>query len=162
MLPLLFFFSKPSTDFHCRTSYSGQLIIDVTYGIPILSRDHKLIKTAEAVMHSIGVALSPVFSVFNLTPLCEYHAYTCAYVADKYIVQALPHWLGGGRFLDLVQKWQSDARALHEVPFDMVKASMVRPLSANILSTTLHNVLGFWNRKTVVCIVASWKFAATG
>lgn len=105
--------------------YSGQLIIDVTYGIPILSRDHKLIKTAEAVMHSIGVALSPVFSVFNLTPL----------------LQVLPHWLGGGRFLDLVQKWQSDARALHEVPFDMVKAFMdsgtARPSYASSLLENL-------------------------
>ncbi|KAI0062571.1 cytochrome P450 [Artomyces pyxidatus] len=88
--------------------HAGQLIMDVTYGIPIKTREDPLIKTAEAVMSTISIAVSPVMWVYNPIPL----------------LQSLPSWLGGKNFMSQVWKWQSDVQDLQNVPFEMAKASM--------------------------------------
>ncbi|KAI0311559.1 cytochrome P450 [Amylostereum chailletii] len=86
--------------------YSGRLIIDATYGISILSRDHELIRIAEKVMHNVTVALCPIFWFFNPVPL----------------LSLWPKWLGGGRVDTLVKEFQENDRLLRYRPFEMVKA----------------------------------------
>jgi hypothetical protein len=49
--------------------HSGQLIIDVTYGIVVTSSDNKLIHIAEELMNNVTIGLTPVFWIFDPVPI---------------------------------------------------------------------------------------------
>ncbi|KAI0043718.1 cytochrome P450 [Auriscalpium vulgare] len=88
--------------------HSGQLIVDVTYGLSIKSREHKLIHLAEEVMDSITIGLTPLFWVFNPVPL----------------LQKLPNWTTGGWLARTIKTWQHNDRRLRDEAFEQVKLSL--------------------------------------
>ena len=57
--------------FSPQERHAGQLILDVTYGIAIASREDFLIKTAEAVMNTISIAVSPAMWIINPIPISK-------------------------------------------------------------------------------------------
>ncbi|ETW81164.1 cytochrome P450 monooxygenase 6 [Heterobasidion irregulare TC 32-1] len=101
--------------------HAGQVILDVTYGVTVTSREDPLIRIAEAVMDATSVAISPAMWVLNPIP----------------ILQSLPTWLGGENLSRRLRQWQKDIRDLQDVPFERVKASLVtrdvRPSFTSIL-----------------------------
>ncbi|OJT05249.1 O-methylsterigmatocystin oxidoreductase [Trametes pubescens] len=84
---------------------SGQLIIDVTYGIMIESVEDPLLKTAEAVMDVTSVALSPPMWLIN----------------PSAIMQFIPKWLGGSAVSLRLQRWRQDVENLRNVAFHTCK-----------------------------------------
>lgn len=64
------FYESNFLNLHQR--HAAQLILDVTYGISISSREDSLVGTAEAVMRAISIAISPLMWILNPIPLCEY------------------------------------------------------------------------------------------
>ncbi|KAJ7171159.1 cytochrome P450 [Mycena filopes] len=92
---------------HIRTR-AGQLILEVTYGIPVRSSSDPLVQNAEAVMDVISVALSPAMWIIN--PIA--------------LLNSALSWFGGVAFLSKVRDWRSDLEYLRNVPFDTVKARL--------------------------------------
>ncbi|KAJ7152979.1 cytochrome P450 [Mycena filopes] len=87
---------------------SAQVMFDVSYGISVTSWDHQLIRTAEAVMDVVSLALSPSMWIINTIS----------------ILNALPRWLGGAAVAAKVEKWQTDVQLLRNAPFKIVKESL--------------------------------------
>ncbi|KAH9889257.1 cytochrome P450 [Cubamyces lactineus] len=84
---------------------SGQLIIDVTYGIMIESVEDPLLKCAEAVMDTTSVALSPPMWLMN----------------PSAIMQFIPRWLGGSAVSLQLQRWRADLEELRNGAFSICK-----------------------------------------
>jgi hypothetical protein len=45
--------------------------------------------------------------------------------------KCLPEWLPGAGFKKLAKQWRADLERLYDVPFEFVKAEMVRPISTD-------------------------------
>ncbi|KAI0669479.1 cytochrome P450 [Trametes maxima] len=84
---------------------SGQLIIDVTYGIMIETAEDPLLKVAEAVMDVTSVALSPPMWLMN----------------PSAIMQFIPKWLGGSAVSLQLQRWRADLEELRNGAFSICK-----------------------------------------
>ncbi|KAJ7249314.1 cytochrome P450 [Mycena rebaudengoi] len=100
---------------------AAQLILGVTYGIPIKSFQDPLVQNAEAVMDVVSVALSPVMWIINPVSILN-----CAL-----------SWVGGAGILSRVQRWQSDLEWLRNVPFETVKTRLADGLAEPCFTTTL-------------------------
>ncbi|KAI0043715.1 cytochrome P450 [Auriscalpium vulgare] len=106
--------------------HSGQLIMDVVYGITVKNRQDKWVQTAEDVMETIAMAVSPVMWVVNPVPL----------------LQLLPRWLGGKNFAEQLGRWRSDVHKLQHVPFESVKASVAHGDARPSFTSTMLQDLG--------------------
>nr|BED42962.1 cytochrome P450 monooxygenase [Trametes versicolor] len=100
---------------------SGQLIIDVTYGIMIENVEDPLLKTAEAVMDVTSVALSPPMWLMN----------------PSAIMQFIPRWLGGSAVSLQLQRWRQDLEDLRNVAFDTCKERLSKGLAKPSYSASL-------------------------
>ncbi|OJT05250.1 O-methylsterigmatocystin oxidoreductase [Trametes pubescens] len=92
---------------------SGQLIIDVTYGIVIESAEDPLLKTTEAVMDVASVALSPPMWLMN----------------PSAIMQFIPKWLGGSAVSLRLQRWRQDVEDLRNGAFYTCKERLSKGLA---------------------------------
>ncbi|KAH9851148.1 cytochrome P450 [Lenzites betulinus] len=100
---------------------SGQLIIDVTYGIMIESVNDPLLKTAEAVMGVTSFALSPPLWLVN----------------PSAIMQFIPKWLGGSSMSLRLQEWRADLENLRNVAFGICKEQLSKGLAKPSYTSTL-------------------------
>ncbi|KAI0827782.1 cytochrome P450 [Trametes gibbosa] len=87
---------------------SGQLIIDVTYGIKVEEVEDPLFKTAGAVMGVTSIALSPPMWLMNASAIMRF----------------IPRWLGGSTVSLQLQRWRADLENLRHVPFGMCKEQL--------------------------------------
>ncbi|KAL1945441.1 hypothetical protein VTO73DRAFT_2292 [Trametes versicolor] len=92
---------------------SGQLIIDVTYGIMIENVEDPLLKTTEAVMDVASVALSPPMWLMN----------------PSAIMQFIPKWLGGSAVSLRLQRWRQDVEDLRNVAFYTCKERLSKGMA---------------------------------
>ncbi|KAI0313067.1 cytochrome P450 [Amylostereum chailletii] len=104
--------------------HSGQLILDATYGIPISSREDKFIKTAEKVMGTISIAVSPAMWIINPVLLCKSSLVLRDVSLLNDLAQYLPGWLGGNYLIRKGHQWRADVHDLRTDPFEQTKASM--------------------------------------
>ncbi|KAI0774931.1 cytochrome P450 [Trametes elegans] len=100
---------------------SGQLIIDVTYGVLIESAEDPLLQIAEGVMDVTSVALSPPMWLAN----------------PSVIMQFIPKWLGGSAVSLRVQKWREELVQLRERPFRLAKEMLSKGLARPSYTTSL-------------------------
>ncbi|KAI0741393.1 cytochrome P450 [Daedaleopsis nitida] len=95
----------PDNLFHYIRLRNTQLILDVTYGIQADSHEDPFVQTADAVMATFSLALSPPMWLINPALILKY----------------LPDWLGGFATL---RKWMADTQALRFKPYEHVQKSL--------------------------------------
>ncbi|KAJ7186132.1 cytochrome P450 [Mycena filopes] len=110
---------------HLRTR-SAQAIFDVTYGISVKSSDDRLVRTAEAVMDMVSIALNPAMWIINPVRL----------------LNILPGWLGDATVSTKIKESQVTLEDLRNVPFDMVKQSMALGTAKPSFTTNLLREAG--------------------
>lgn len=116
-------------------SMAAALILDVTYGIHVLSSNDPYIDIAEKAMHGFGVASIPgrflVVSSFDFEPnqLPRLRPQNTIPVL-KYV----PTWFPGADFKRKAKEWKKSTRDLWDLPFAETKRDMVRdnPLQPRI------------------------------
>ncbi|KAI0753465.1 cytochrome P450 [Daedaleopsis nitida] len=89
---------------------ASQLILDVTYGITVDSDDDPFVRTADAVMATASLALSPALWLINPTTILKY----------------LPGWFGGSATL---RRWRADCDALRHLPYAHVQLALAQGLA---------------------------------
>ncbi|PPQ99020.1 hypothetical protein CVT26_014397 [Gymnopilus dilepis] len=119
------FYRDPTNYANHFRLHAGQLIIDVTYGLPVTSFEDPLIQLAERVLKTVSLSVSPMMWVLNPVP----------------IVQALPSWLGGDNFARRFGLWKKELFDLQVLPYERTKANMASGDSRpSFTSSLLHEL----------------------
>ncbi|KAJ7720165.1 cytochrome P450 [Mycena metata] len=84
---------------------AGALILDVTYGIKVLSTDDPWIKLAKEVMHAFSIAIIPGAFMVDTIPALKY----------------VPDWMPGAGFQRKAKQWRKISLDLLEKPFAETK-----------------------------------------
>ncbi|KAJ6527992.1 cytochrome P450 [Mycena vulgaris] len=87
---------------------AAALILDVTYGIHVLSSNDPYIDIAEKAMHGFGVASIPGRFLVNTIPVLKY----------------VPTWFPGADFKRKAKEWRKATRDLWDLPFAETKRDM--------------------------------------
>jgi hypothetical protein len=89
---------------------SGQTILSAAYGANVQAEDDPLVQLAERTLDAISLAGRVGYYAVDSIPLLKY----------------VPKWFPGARFQRDAEVFRKDILAMREVPFDMVKKSLVR------------------------------------
>ncbi|KAJ6566447.1 cytochrome P450 [Mycena capillaripes] len=108
----------------------GKLIMDVTYGIEVLSSSDPYVKIAEEAMHGLSVASVPGNFLVDIIPALKY----------------VPSWFPGAGFKRKAKRWRKITRDLIELPFAETKrniaAGTAPPSFTSLNLSTLNECKG--------------------
>lgn len=91
------------------SSQAGSVIIDIAYGIEVLSENDPYIRNAELALNSVGYAAAPGAFLVNTIGLLKY----------------IPEWVPGAGFQKQARKWRVFSDAMLNEPIDAVKKALV-------------------------------------
>ncbi|KAJ6597635.1 cytochrome P450, partial [Mycena vulgaris] len=97
----------------------GALIMNVTYGIEVLSSNDPYIKIAEEAMHGVSVAYVPGTFLVDTIPALKY----------------VPSWFPGAEFKRKAIQWRKVTRELMEVPFAEAKRNIAAGTAPSSLTS---------------------------
>jgi hypothetical protein len=104
---------------------AGSTIIDIAYGLEILTSDDPYLKRAEECLQIIVQAGNPGSYLVDILPACApHHSSLPAFFNLLSLVKYVPEWMPGASFKRKARVWRSAAERVYTIPFDYVKQSM--------------------------------------